>query len=481
MDIITYEQFGAAGDGRTDDMPAVVKAHEEANRLGLPVRAREGACYYIAPIARCAVIRTDTDWTGASFRIDDRDLDNYRLPLFDLPPEGEERLFPLTSLRAGEDFIPNPAGEELFVRVYNDNHRDYIRLGANQDNGHSRTDAFLVEADGTLPSPVSFDFEQVTRSSAFPIPAKRLTLRGGIFTTIANRWESRYDYHGRNIRIRRSNTAVEGITHYVEGEEDHGAPYSGFISISDCAKVEVRDCLFTAHRIYWTIGSAGVPVPMGSYDINCGAAVSVSFRHCRQTTDIMDRNYWGLIGTNFCRDLTFDDCVFSRFDAHMGVTNCTIRNTKLGWQCLNAIGFGTFRIENTEAYGYAFVNLRGDYGCTFKGRFEIKNCVWHPAGKGRTVFNAGNDGTHDFGYPCWLPQEIDIDGFTVAPPEGENAGEEIGDIWLFNDWTGKPQGEVKYPMIPPRRASVKNVCGVRSVGLCQNPELLKETAFSCDR
>ena len=471
---ITYEQFGAIGDGKSDDMPAVVKAHEEANRLGLPVRAREGACYLIGPFARCAEIRTDTDWTGASFVLDDRDLDDYRMPVFDLPPEGEAVPFPLTSLRAGQDYIPNPSGAELFVRVYNDNHRDYIRLGANQDNGHSRTDAFLVNADGSLPSPVSFDFEEVTRSEARRIPEKKLTLRGGTFTTVANRWESRYDYHSRNIRIRRSNTAVEGITHYVEGEEDHGAPYAGFISISDCAKAEVRDCLFTAHRIYWTTGSAGVPVPMGSYDINCGASVSVSFRHCRQTTDIMDRNYWGLIGTNFCRDLLFDDCVFSRFDAHMGVTNCTILNSKLGWQCLNAIGFGTFRIENTEAYGHAFVNLRSDYGCTFRGRFDIRNCVWHPAGGGRSVFSAHNDGTHDFGYPCYLPQEIDIDGLTVDSHDGEDTG----DIWLFNDWTGKPEGEVKYPMIPPVRACVKNVRGVKSVGLCQNPELLGGVEFS---
>ena len=96
---ITYEQFGAVGNGTADDMPAVVEAHREANRLGLPVRARAGACYYIAPVARCAVIRTDTDWTGASFLIDDRDLDDYRMPLFDLPPEGEESAFPLTSLR----------------------------------------------------------------------------------------------------------------------------------------------------------------------------------------------------------------------------------------------------------------------------------------------------------------------------------------------------------------------------------------------
>lgn len=474
MDFITYEQFGAVGDGVRDDMPAIVKAHEEAGRRGLPVRAKEGARYRIAPASLCASIRTDTEWTGASFVIDDRDLCDFRTPVFDVSPEEEPSAFPLDSLRAGQDRIANPAGRALFVRVRNDNHRDYIRLGANQNNGHSRTDAFLVNADGTLPSPVSFDFDEITYAAASPVPEKKLTIRGGTFTTIANRWESKYDYHARNIRVRRSNTEITGIRHYVEGEGDHGAPYAGFLTITDCARVSVSDCLFTAHRIYWTIGSAGVPVPMGSYDINCGTAADLSFRRCRQTTDIMDRNYWGLIGTNFCRDLFFDDCIFSRFDAHMGVTNCTIRNSKLGWQCLNAIGFGSFRIENTEACGNAFVNLRGDYGCTWKGNFEIKNCVWHPAGGGRTVFRASNDGTHDFGYPCYLPAEILIDGLTV---EAEG-GEEIEKIWLFNDWTGKPDGEVKYPMIEPRSATVKNVRGAGSVGLCTDPERMKGTEFT---
>ena len=83
---ITYEAFGAAGDGVQNDMPAIVAAHEEANRLGLVVRAKEGAVYFIAPQAATAVIRTDTDWTGATFRIDDRDLDDFRAPLFRSSP-----------------------------------------------------------------------------------------------------------------------------------------------------------------------------------------------------------------------------------------------------------------------------------------------------------------------------------------------------------------------------------------------------------
>ena len=71
---------------------------------------------------------------------------------------------------------------------------------------------------------------------------------------------------------------------------------------------------------------------------------------------------------------------------------------------------------------------------------------------------------------------MDIDGFAVDAPEGEGAGV----LYMFNDWTGKPEGEVKYPMIPPRRVSAKNVRGARSVALCQNPALLRETEFAAE-
>lgn len=468
MEFITYEMFGAVGDGKANDMPAIIAAHEEANRLNLPVKTKEGAVYFIENRAATAVVKTCVDWTGSKFIIDDRDLEDIKKPIFSVPSCMEPAELNLTSLKAGQDRIDNPTGMELYVQVKNENHMDYIRKGPNQNNGTARQDCFVVLPDGSLTSPVSFDFEEITYCRAVPMDAP-LTLRGGEFTTIANAAESRYNYHARNIEISRSYVEADGISHYVTGEEDHGAPYRGFISVTGCAHVRIHDCLFTAHKTYWTIGAANRPVPMGSYDINCGSAVDVKFERCTQTTDIMDRAYWGLIGSNFCRDMVLEDCEFSRFDAHMGVANCTIRRCKLGHQCLNAIGFGQFNIIETEACGYAFVNLRDDYGCTWKGDMIIKDCIWNPLGENRFIFNARNDGTHDFGYPCYLPSNVIIDGFTVK------GGCET--LMIFNDWRGNPEGEVKYPMVKPGYVSVKNVSGADRVQLCQDGDLLKDTEF----
>ena len=47
IDVVRYAKFGAVGDGVTDDIEAIVRAHEFANQHRLPVKADEGATYYI--------------------------------------------------------------------------------------------------------------------------------------------------------------------------------------------------------------------------------------------------------------------------------------------------------------------------------------------------------------------------------------------------------------------------------------------------
>ncbi len=466
-EFITYEAFGAAGDGRADDMPAIVAAHAEANRRQLPVRARAGAVYYIAPRAATALIRTDTDWTGAAFRIDDRGLDIYTEPIFDAPPETETVSLPLTALACGQTAVENPTGKTLYVTAVNDTHMDFIRWGGNQNNGSPRTDSFLVRPDGSLPSPVSFDFERITSLTAGTLPERVLRITGGTFTTVANQCESKYNYHRRNITLRRSRTELSGLTHRIEGELDHGAPYAGFLSVLNSAEVYVHDCLLTAHRTYWTIGAAGTPVPMGSYDLSCTGSADVVFRRIRQANDPMDRDYWGLMGANRCPDLLFEDCAISRFDAHMGVTNCTLRRCRFGFAGINVIGFGHFRIEDTEACGRAFVNFRTDYGCTWRGDFTIRNCVWHPLEELHSVFRASNRGIHDFGYTCFLPASVDIDGLTVTGTDT---------LDLFNDWTESGLCGDR-PLIPPQRVTLRNLRGPKHVALCENPALTEKTVY----
>ncbi len=415
QEVVRYGDFGAAGDGETDDIDAIAAAHAFANQHGLPVRADDGTTYYISGKDRTAVIQTDTDFGSAAFLIDDTDVENRNSPVFlvssrlqPLKPEG------ISSLKRNQQQIDVSLPETCLISVTNSHVRRYIRYGPNRNQGAPQTDIFLVDKDGNVDSdtPIIWDFDRITSITAYPLDEEKLTLTGGNFTTIANRAESRYTYYSRGIAIRRSRVLVEGLEHHVTGEGDQGAPYGGFLNIANCADVTVQNTILTGRKTYRTIGAAGVPVSMGSYDISLNRALNVTFRNCSQTNDINDRQYWGIMGSNYCKNLVFDNCTFSRFDAHMGVVNATIRNSTLGHQGINAIGSGVFTVEDSTIYGRTLINLRSDYGSTWQGEFVIRNCVFVPSGGRRasaSLIGGSYSGQHDFGYTCYMPERILID------------------------------------------------------------------------
>src|SRR5690606_14008031 len=73
---VRYSDFGTAGDGKKDDADAIVAAHAFATQHELPVKADEGAKYYIGGKDRTAIICTDTDFGDAEFIIDDTSTEN---------------------------------------------------------------------------------------------------------------------------------------------------------------------------------------------------------------------------------------------------------------------------------------------------------------------------------------------------------------------------------------------------------------------
>ncbi|MFB9294765.1 hypothetical protein [Persicitalea jodogahamensis] len=460
---VKYSDFGALGDGKTDDMNAIAAAHAFANQQKLPVKADEGATYYISGKERTAVIRTDTDFGKAAFIIDDVDVENRNASVFEV--SSSLKSFPLkgvTSLKRNQKKIDATLPGPCLITVTNSNVKHYIRYGLNQNNGVSQTDIFMVDKNGKvdMDAPIIWDFDQITEISALPIDEKPLKITGGRFTTIANQAESKYTYYQRNIQIRRSNVLVDGLEHHITGEGDHGAPYGGFFSIRDCAYVTVRNTILTGHKTYSTIGAAGKPVSMGSYDISPNRAVNVSFINCSQTNDINDRTYWGILGSNFCKNMLYDSCVFSRFDAHMGVANATIRNSTLGHMGINAIGSGTFLVENSTIRGGTLINLRSDYGSTWQGEFVIRNCTFVPSG-GRPVtaslIGGSYSGQHDFGYTAYMPERITIENLKI---DDSNHPENYQGPAIFANFNPQMKDESykeQFPYVITKEVVLKNV------------------------
>lgn len=423
---VLYSEFGAKGDGKTNDMAAIIDAHAYANEHNLEVHGDEGAVYYIDFADEGAVVKTCVDWSGCSFVIDDSRIPKEKrgVAIFTVAASGKVYCPPVTeemkTVEKGQRKLPLTLPEKSMVKLYEEGTKLYIRQGNNVNSGSDQTDILVVDTDGSVDesSPILWNYKNVTKIEVRPMDDTVLTLKGGTFTTIANQLHSSDGYYKRGIQISRSNVVVDGLTHYVKGElEEQGAPYSGILCINNCADVTVKNCLFTAHRGYRWQKPTGW-VTQGSYDISPASVVNLTFENCTQTTDILDSAYWGVMGSNFCKNITMKDCIFSRFDAHQGVANVSILGCTLGHQCLNAIGSGLLRVEDSTLYGASFINLRGDYGSTWEGDVIIKNCTWIPnRGKGpganTSLINGHYTGFWNFGYECFMPRTITIEGLHV--------------------------------------------------------------------
>lgn len=479
---ISYSDFGAMGDGKIDDIDAIAATHAVANQHGLSVKADKGATYYIGGKERTAVIRTNTDFGTAAFIIDDTEVQNRNASVFvvssDLQPI---KLETISSLKRNQQKIEQSLPMPSLITVTNSNVKRYIRFGLNQNNGASQTDIFVADKNGNLDmnAPIIWDFDQVTDITALPIDEKTLTIAGGRFTTIANKAESKYTYYNRNIAIRRSHVIVKGLEHRITGEGEHGAPYGGFINISDCAYVTVKNTVLTGHKTYVTIGAAGKPVSMGTYDISVNRALNVSFVNCSQTNDINDKTYWGIMGSNYSKNMLYDSCTFSRFDAHMGVANATIRNSTLGHMGINAIGSGVLTVENSTINGYSLINLRTDYGSTWQGEVFIRNCVFVPAsGKpiSSSLIGGANSSQHDFGYTCYMPNRITIENLRINDSNHPESYRGPAIFSNFNPEMKDASYQETFPFVRTKEVILRNVTTASGMKLrlSDNPFLFKD-------
>lgn len=438
-EFVKYSDFGAVGNSVTDDFEAIYAAHIYANEHGLKVVGEPNAVYYFGKksFGKSIPVLTDVDFGGATFIIDDSNLPPHTREansIFCVRPSKECECFAWPSeelkgksVHIGDTNLGIKPGFPALVTVYNDD-RIFIRFGPNKASSQKR-ETLIIDADGNVDptTPVMWDYPTVTAINVRRLDESPITLSNGTFVTIANRlwnfteedhangWRdgSQYYYYGRGIETSRSNTTLRGITHIIRGEEERGGyPYAGWYSSNNCANILYENCKMTGHKTYRTSSNN---TEMGSYDINLGNAVNITWRNCTQLNDITDPGYWGVMCSNFGRNLTYDHCVLSRFDAHEGSWNVTVKDSVLG-HAFNVVGGGELLVENTVKIGtcYQFVYLRGDYGSPWRGNITIRNCE-HRGNKGTEKDHLniilGGYVNWDFGFNCYMPQNIVIDNF----------------------------------------------------------------------
>lgn len=483
---VSYREFGAIGDGKTNDIEAIIRTHAYANQHGCKVVADKGAKYYIGYTAESAIIKTDVDFGDAEFIIDDTAPgvhEKRETPIFHVVSDNPCVAYDSVSLsripgektvRAGDSKIPWLAElltEKSLVKLQNSKHKDFVRFGNSFNVGSPRQEMILVDKDGNVDEqvPVTFDYETVTDLLVISLQDRPITIEGGKFFSICCRtcadsdYKNKYLAYRRNLMIQRSNVTLKGLDHKMlaepvfSGKQDESYPYVGFVAVFRAANVKILDCDLTGHKTYYEDKTATVNnprAPMGSYDLNMRDSVGVYLDNITQSqVPVGDYQYWGIMGSNYCKDLTFINCKLSRFDAHCGFWNAKIIDCEFG-QTINVIGGGELYIENTKrTVGDAFIRLRQDYGATFNGTVVLKNCTLcgyadydtndpgvdgldenNRCETGYVFFPKVRDGFHttdprqnyytwDFGYARYMPQNIYVENFK----SGANR------TFLFND------------------------------------------------
>ncbi|MBR5658152.1 MAG: hypothetical protein IKX10_01990 [Lachnospiraceae bacterium] len=515
---VTYKQFGAKGDGKTNDYAAIVATHAYANEHNLPVKADKGAVYYVdkmdASNPKGAIIKTNTDWTGAEFFIDDSKLkvasysfdkkDNMSVTfpegwdgkcfLFTIEPSvvykntwinygiwwrlnngkwtwyydkdkqpGDIKIYigldPGIGSYSNSQYVSNPTGainmknktfskdttklegsfsEKALYSLRTESTKRWGRFGWEGSNSSliPQEECVIVDTDGKIDpiSKLQWDWDEITEIQKSYIDDKQLTVKGGKFTTKVNTmWSSGYIYRG--ISIERSNVLLEGVEHYLTGEEAeyskdsfgfstlfnrndvfarYGAPYQGFFRLDHCAYVTLKDCVFSnRHRVFYkyvpSTGEWRNDSSTASYDFYAEYCVGITLDGCKsaKTIDyepdyvkgllglgpkvdpvydvnedgivgIMDDLRWGVTGTNYCKSLVVQNgCEINRIDAHKGTYGLTVTDSTLGHYGVAVVGFGKLKIENSKIYSDYLVNLRRDFGSAWYGDVEINNVYWN--------------------------------------------------------------------------------------------------------
>jgi len=371
-----------AGLGVENAFSALKYAHEIANAKGYDVYGESGKVYYVSSTLDASgnsdtiAIKTNTYWQGANFVIDDTEISptkNSKLAgshVFTLATNSKKTIYKYTlDEESGEYKITYNVGSTTYVAkaapeaialkngfdkdnvkkldlglgkpaiicVNNRNNKQFIRYTCStataipESSASHQYDYILVDADGNIDpnTPFMFDYDEVTSFDVYPLVDTAVTVdgQGCTMTTLATNVATEGNLT-RNFYVTRSNSTVKNINHAVYNEltGNIGHTYTGFFCSGAAANVEFNGCVAQSRAYFGA----------GTYDITLYNTLNVRLVNFTQSNFYEadgktpnTKNCWFIMSSNGCKNVIYDGCMLTRFDAHEGVCNVTIKNSTI--------------------------------------------------------------------------------------------------------------------------------------------------------
>ena len=525
-DVITYADYGAVGDGVTDDSAAIRRAHNAANYLKLPVMGDSAATYYIGAITQTITIKTNTDWNGAHFIFDDSQImwndetlrkvyvftiahdSNYLYQTITVPTALKTNGLSKGATKIEGLNLTGPA----MIRIENSNQRIFKRYGVNADSGDAMQEMLYVDKDGNIiGTPVQYDYSTITKIEVYSVSEESISVgNGSIVTIVPNpkaqdpNYENNYCFFNRGILVRRSNTIIYGIVHTIEGEQfsvivdrdgdgktgtadpdgnglpeqwtddkSYGVPYNGFFAFEYVYNAQFKDCQVQGHQAYNFYQSGGRN-EMGSYDIYAHHCVNLKFYNIQQRKNYGDADGNYKDQTVITNRFMYHGIMGSYYCRNFEVDNCYLDRFDSHKGLHNAtltnstFGFGILVIGGGELY---IENVYRPSESHFILLREDYNSIFDGdiiikncrMGSKVTNIVSGSWRSYETGLPNYMVRSLTIDGLTV---ETSGSGYNY-DIYLFNigGAAKTSTSDALNPVILPTSVSYSNVTKEKVSGL----------------
>lgn len=378
---INYSMYGADETGKEYSDDEMYRAHMKANSLRIPVIQNSGNFLWKS---KTLPVYESCDLTGSIIMCDSKsgsETPTYNSPvIYDIKPKKKSVfLSPEDISELNKNYIQYMIKNSMFLPfsaiskyknaliIFESDTIDMTRNNGGEISYNKKKDMIVTTRDGGLSIGFVRDFIDENNTGDVKnvqiIPAEDSVL---YFKSPQINCNSTVSV--RFIRCNRSNTIIDGVVHIESGKPVNNI--RSMINVEKCNNVTLKNFEVEAiPRVDSTIGTYGF-----------------QFSLCTRLnlTNITGNDGWGIIGSNYLKNVTLSDSFLNRFDCHWMAYNIIIENTTFKNLGVYLTGGGCFIARNctyvldrdgftfpSVTPNYTFFNPRADYGQEWDGTILI--------------------------------------------------------------------------------------------------------------